>query len=112
MLLRNVFVKSLLDHRRGLAWWMLGVVLLCAAMTSFYPSISTNDAVQDYLDSYDPDLLAIFGFSEHMDITTGPGYPDAASFMQRVAEAGRGQFVRADENASLSVTILRAVFDG
>ena len=80
MLLRNVFVKSLLDHRRGLAWWMLGVVLLCAAMTSFYPSISTNDAVQDYLDSYDPDLLAIFGFSEHMDITTGPGYLNAEMF--------------------------------
>ena len=31
--------------------------------------------------------------------------------MQRVARAGRGQFVRADENTSLSVTILRAVFD-
>ena len=42
----------------------------------------------------------------------GPAYPDTATFMQRVAEAGGGQFVRADENASLSVTILRAVFDG
>ena len=45
-------------------------------------------------------------------IMAGPGHPDAASFMQRVARAGAGQFVRADENASLSVTILRAVFDG
>ena len=42
----------------------------------------------------------------------GPAYPDTAAFMQRVAEAGGGQFVRAGENASLSVTILRAVFDG
>ena len=41
----------------------------------------------------------------------GPRHPDAVSFMQRVAEAGGGQFVRTDENASLSVTILRAVFD-
>jgi len=41
-----------------------------------------------------------------------PTYPDTAAFMQRVAQAGGGQFVRADENASLSVTILRAVFDG
>ena len=40
-----------------------------------------------------------------------PTYPDTAAFMQRVAQAGGGQFVRADENASLSVTILRAVFD-
>ena len=44
-------------------------------------------------------------------LTAGPGYPDAAAFMQRVAQAGGGRFVRADENASLSVTILRAIFD-
>ena len=40
-----------------------------------------------------------------------PSRPDAASFMQSVAEAGGGQFVRSDEDASLSVTILRAIFD-
>ena len=80
MLLRNLFVKSLLDHRRGLAWWVLGVVLLCAAMTSFYPSISTNDAIQDYVDAFDPNLLALFGFTELMDITSGPGYLNAEIF--------------------------------
>ena len=80
MLLRNLFVKSLLDHRRGLAWWVLGVVLLCAAMTSFYPSISTNDAIQDYVDAFDPDLLALFGFTELLDITSGPGYLNAELF--------------------------------
>ena len=80
MLLRNLFVKSLLDHRRGLAWWVLGVVLLSAAMTSFYPSISTNDAIQDYVDAFDPDLLALFGFTELMDITSGPGYLNAEMF--------------------------------
>ena len=43
---------------------------------------------------------------------TSAGYPpDTESFMQRVAQAGRGQFVRANENASLSVTILRAIID-
>ena len=80
MLLRNLFVKSLLDHRRGLAWWVLGVILLSAAMTSFYPSISTNDAIQDYVDAFDPDLLALFGFTELMDITSGPGYLNAEMF--------------------------------
>ena len=45
-------------------------------------------------------------------MTAGPDYPDAAAFMQRGARAGGGRFVRADENAALSVTILRAVFDG
>ena len=80
MLLRNLFVKSLLDHRRGLAWWVLGIVLLSAAMTSFYPSISTNDAVKDYVDAFDPDLLALFGFSELLDITSGAGYLNAEMF--------------------------------
>ena len=37
--------------------------------------------------------------------------PDAAPFMRRVAPAGGGRFVRANERASLSVTILRAIFD-
>ena len=41
----------------------------------------------------------------------GPAYPDTPAFMQRVATAGGGQFVRADEHASLSVTILQALFD-
>ena len=43
--------------------------------------------------------------------TAGPNRPDTVSFMRRVAQAGRGQFVHAAENASLSVTILRAIFD-
>lgn len=44
-------------------------------------------------------------------VDTSSGYPDAAAFMQRVARDGGGRFVRADEHASLSVTILRAIFD-
>ena len=44
--------------------------------------------------------------------TLDEDYPDAAAFMQRVARAGDGRFVRSDENASLSVTILQAIFDG
>ena len=88
MLLRNLFVKSLLDHRRGLAWWVLGVVLLSAAMTSFYPSISTNDAVKDYVDAFDPDLLALFGFSELLDITSGRRLPQRRDVRLHGARAG------------------------
>lgn len=80
MLLRNLFLKSLLDNRRGLGWWVLGIILLCAVMTSFFPSISSNEAVQDYLDAFDPDLLAIFGFTEFVDITSGAGYLNAEMF--------------------------------
>ncbi len=37
-------------------------------------------------------------------------YPDTAVFMRQVALAGKGEFVRSSESASLSVTILRAIF--
>ena len=80
MLLRNLFLKSLFDNRRALGWWVLGIILLCALMTSFYPSISTNDALQDYIDAFDPDLLAIFGFTEMIDMTSGAGYLSAEMF--------------------------------
>ena len=42
-----------------------------------------------------------------------PGHPYIAytmEFMRRVARAGRGEFVAANENASLSLTILHALF--
>ena len=80
MFLRNIFLKSLLDHRRGLGWWVLGIIFLCAVMTSFYPSISSNESIQDYLDAFDADLLALFGFNEYVDITSGAGYLSAEMF--------------------------------
>ncbi len=80
MLLRNLFLKSLLDNRRSLGWWVLGIILLCAVMTSFYPSISTNEAIQDYMDAFDPDLLALFGFTDIVDVTSGAGYLSAEMF--------------------------------
>ena len=42
--------------------------------------------------------------------TANRSYPETAAFMQQLAEAGGGQFVRSSENASLSVMILRALF--
>ena len=42
-----------------------------------------------------------------------PSHPDLVytiAFMRQVADAGRGEFVAANENASLSLTILHALF--
>ena len=43
-------------------------------------------------------------------VETGTPLRDTPIFMQRVASAGQGAYVQADQNASLSVTILLAVF--
>ncbi len=69
-----------MDHRRGLAWWVFGIIMLSAAMTAFYPSISTNESIQDYVDAFDPDLLALFGFTDIVDVTSGAGYLNAEMF--------------------------------
>lgn len=44
-------------------------------------------------------------------VDTGRSYPDTAEFMLRVAQAGQGQFVAANREASISVVILRALFE-
>lgn len=48
-------------------------------------------------------------FSDRGD-TANRSYPETAAFMQQLAEAGGGQFIRSSESASLSVMILRAIF--
>lgn len=45
-----------------------------------------------------------------VDTAPNPRHPDTEAFMRQVATAGNGTFVQADQNASLSVTILLAVF--
>ncbi len=48
--------------------------------------------------------------SVFVDTSPNPRHPDTEDFMRQVTQAGRGRFVEADRNASLSVTILLAVF--
>ena len=43
-------------------------------------------------------------------VETGTALRDTTAFMQQVARAGGGRFLQANQNASLSVTILLAVF--
>ena len=45
-----------------------------------------------------------------VDTSPNPRHPDTEDFMRQVARAGRGQFVEANRDASLSLTILRAIF--
>ena len=48
--------------------------------------------------------------SVFVDTSPIPNHPDTEDFMRQVSQAGRGRFLEADQNASLSVTILLAVF--
>ena len=50
--------------------------------------------------------------SVFVDTSPNPRHPDTEDFMRQVAQAGRGRFVEAHRDASLSLTILRAIFYG
>ena len=80
MLLRNVFLKTLRDQRRGMVWWSVGLALYAGLMAAFYPSITNNDALQDYVESFPEDLLAVMGIQDVTDFTTPAGYLNAEVF--------------------------------
>ncbi|MBI2918312.1 MAG: ABC transporter permease subunit [Chloroflexi bacterium] len=73
-MLRNVFLKTLRDQRRSLAWWSAGLVLFAAMMVAFYPSVSGNPAIQDYVDNFPKELMALMGIQELTDFTSPAGY--------------------------------------
>jgi ABC-2 type transport system permease protein len=41
-MLRDVFTKTLIEQRRALAWWAVGLVAATTLTTAFYPSVRDN----------------------------------------------------------------------
>jgi ABC-2 type transport system permease protein len=64
--------RAVLDARRGLVFWTVGIVALVVLTVSIYPSISGNEDFEQALESY-PEALKAFVGGE-LDLTTGPGY--------------------------------------
>ena len=79
-MLRNLFLKTLRDGRRALAWWSIGLVALAAYVTSLWPTVREN-AVQfnEFLDNA-PDALRAFAGGVRVDFATGPGYLNSQVF--------------------------------
>ena len=74
MLLRNVYTKSLFDRRKALVWWIAGLAVLIGLMVLFYPTIRDNDELSKLIESYPPEMLAIFGVNDPLSFTTPAGY--------------------------------------
>ena len=79
MLLSNVFFKSLRDRRMSMLFWLLGVSLLAVLFVSIFPLVSDNEALKQYADTMDKDMLAIFGIEE-LDYSTGDGFLNTELF--------------------------------
>lgn len=81
MLLRSVFLKTLRDHRRSFIWWGAGLALLTAVITAIYPSIQgMGENLQALMDAYPPELMALLGATDIVDITSPAGYLNAELF--------------------------------
>jgi ABC-2 type transport system permease protein len=76
-MLGSVFAKTLVEQRRALTWWAMGLVAACLLTTAFYPSIHENAAsFERLLDSLPEGLRRAFG----EDFASPAGYLQARLF--------------------------------
>jgi ABC-2 type transport system permease protein len=73
-LLRNVFLKSLRDARRGFLGWSAGLVLLIAMLLAVWPTVRDNPDLNRLVEEYPDALKAFIGFGGDLDYTSPAGY--------------------------------------
>jgi len=69
----------LLDRRRALVAWSLGVAAYVLLIAAIFPSIESSKELDELMESYPEPLKELFGIGEG-SITSGPGYLDAELF--------------------------------
>jgi ABC-2 type transport system permease protein len=71
-----VSLKLLRDHRRGIAGWITGLILLALMDLAVFPTVQRQAGqMEQVLRAYPQALKAMFGLGS--DFGTGPGYFDA-----------------------------------
>jgi ABC-2 type transport system permease protein len=71
MMLRNVFLKSLRDQRRGLVGWGIGLVLLVLLEAVLWPSVRDMMNLEDLLANYPEPMRELFDLEE---FSSGAGF--------------------------------------
>jgi ABC-2 type transport system permease protein len=71
--------RGLLDHRRALAGWCLGVIGYTTLLASIFPSFKGSGDLQKLVERYPDALKSLFGIGSG-SFTTGPGFLDAELF--------------------------------
>jgi ABC-2 type transport system permease protein len=75
----EVFRRGVLDHRRALVGWCLGIAAYVAMIAAIFPSIESSPQFDELVESYPDALKALFGL-EGGSITSGAGYLDVELF--------------------------------
>lgn len=70
----SVWVKTLRDQRRGLAAWVVALVLLVAMYAGFYPSFHGSSSYTDLVNQMPKALRDLFTAGTGGDLSSGPGY--------------------------------------
>ena len=73
-------VRGLVDSRRSLAGWCLGVVGYVAMIAAIFPSVRDLPDFDELIESYPDVLKSFFGISDGADITSGAGFLDIELF--------------------------------
>jgi ABC-2 type transport system permease protein len=74
----ELFRRGVLDHRRALAGWCIGIAAYAAMLSAVFPSIEGSPEFSKLAESYPEVLKTLFGITG--DFATGPGYLDTELF--------------------------------
>jgi ABC-2 type transport system permease protein len=69
----TVLRRALLDRRRSLLWWSVGVLAYVAMIVAVYPTIRDASGINELVQQYPEGLMALFGV-DSIDFTSGAGY--------------------------------------
>lgn len=72
--------RGILDHRRALAGWCVGIVGYVALIAAIFPSIEGSPELNQLIESYPDVLKSLFGITGAGNLTSGAGFLDAELF--------------------------------
>lgn len=76
-MLRNTFLKTLWDQRRGLLGWSIGIAAIVLLEAALYPSVRDMPNLEDFLASFPEAMLELFDIGA---MSTGVGFFNAELF--------------------------------
>lgn len=78
-MLRNIFLKTLYEHRRGLLWWAIGLFGYAAMIIGFYPAMDQMPDINQMLEMLPRELMAMF-VGDLVEMTSPVGYLNSQIF--------------------------------
>lgn len=106
--------RNLLDSRRALAWWSLGLIGYVSLIAAVWPVVRDNPALKTLHETYPDAFKAFVSFGGEFDFSTAAGYLSAELFslvvplLLLIATIGAGARVIAGEEEAHTLDLLLA----